>query len=127
MEDEQTRRTVKLSVKALANKIEKDQKDRNSHVKQMKELTKEIKGLMKNDANANDVQSTMGQLINVYESAKASHESLTVLIPQEEQDNQNVWFSHVTKHHTDFMEDVTLWFDKLGMQSLTHEMSNMDV
>ena len=37
MVEEETRRTVKLSVKAQANKIEKDQKDRHSYVKQMKD------------------------------------------------------------------------------------------
>ena len=89
MEDE-SRRTVKLTVKALACKIEKVQKDRSSCVAKMKELTKEVKGLMKNDGNENDVQSAMGKLNNVYENAKGAHDSLIELIPQGEQENQNV-------------------------------------
>ena len=78
MEDE-SRRTVKLTVKALACKIEKVQKDRSSCVAKMKELTKEVKGLMKNDGNENDVQSAMGKLNNVYENAKGAHDSLIEL------------------------------------------------
>ncbi len=50
MEDQtEERRTVKLTVRALANKIETLQKDLHSCVKQIKGVTKEMKALMEND------------------------------------------------------------------------------
>ncbi len=50
MEDQmEEQRTVKLTVRALAHKIETLQKDRHSFVKQIKGVTKEMKALMEND------------------------------------------------------------------------------
>ena len=115
MEEEESRRTVKLTAKALANKVEKLQKDRHSCVKQMKVLTNEMKEQMKNFDNAKDVQCTMGKLMNVYEDAKAAHDSLIALIPKEELENQIVWFSRVTKHNTDFINDVKQWLVDVGV------------
>lgn len=123
VEEPVKRRTVKLTAKALACKIEKVQKDRHSYVKQMKELRATMRELMKVDECdvQKDVKSSMEKLNDLYKNAKAEH-ALIVLIPKEELENQTIWFEHVKKYHNDFMEDVRFWLakDVIPMHEITN-------
>lgn len=107
--DEMERRTVKLTTKALAYKINTLQHERHTAVKKLKGLTREIKELMKRDANAKDVQWNLERLIQLFECAKTAHESVIVLLPEEDQETQNDWFARINKYHTGFVEDVKQW------------------
>ena len=83
------KRTVELIAKALACKMETLQKQCQSNVTKMKELSREIKGLMKNDENAKKVQFKLNELKQLCENANAAHESVIVLLPKKEKVTQN--------------------------------------
>ncbi|KAK0145483.1 hypothetical protein N1851_015620 [Merluccius polli] len=106
------KRTVKLTAKALACKMETLQKQRQSNVTKMKELSREIKGLMKNDENAKKVQFKLNELKQLCENANAAHESVIVLLPKEEKVTQNEWYGRIIKHNTDFTDDVKTWLSE---------------
>ena len=106
-------RTVKLTAKALACKMETLQKQRQSNVTKMKELSHEIKGLMKSDENAKKVQFKLDELKQLHENATATHESVIVLLPKEEKVTQNEWFGRIIKHNTDFNDDVQTWLSEI--------------
>lgn len=114
MNEPEERRTVKLTSKAWACKIETLQKDRQSNVKKIKGITHEIKELMKNDDNAKEVQTKLDKLIQFYENAKAAHESVLILLPKEEKETQIDWFKRVTKHSMNFTQDIEQWLLETG-------------
>lgn len=113
--DEQ-KREIKLSIKALANKIENLQKERKAMVNKTKGLTNIIKDLMQNDDNVPQVRSQLETLVQMVENTKLLHESLVPILPKEEQEKQNEWFSNVLKCNNGFMEDVRQWFSDTGRQ-----------
>jgi hypothetical protein len=106
------KRTVKLTAKALACKMETLQKQRQSNVTKMKELSRETKGLMKNDEKAKKVQFKLKELKQLCENANAAHESVIVLLPKEERITQNEWFRRIIKNNTDFTDDVKTWLSE---------------
>lgn len=121
------RRTVKLTTKALAYKIQTLQHERHTAVNKHKGLTREIKELMKKNENAKDVQWDLERLIQLFESAKAAHGSVVVLLPKEVQETQNEWFAGITKYHTGFVEDVKQWLfenERHSMQT-SHVILNL--
>ena len=112
--DGMEKRTVKLTSKALACKIEQLQKECQSNVQKIKGRTQEIKHLMKNDENAKDVKLKLDKLIHQYENAKTAHESVIMLLSEDDLEIQNNWFQQITKHNNDFMEDVQQWLLETG-------------
>lgn len=48
-------------------------------------------------------------MIRLFESAKAAHGSVVVLLPKEDHETQNEWFARITKYHAGFMDDVKQW------------------
>lgn len=110
-------RVVKLTAKALANKIETLQKQRKSCVKQSQKLADEIKALMQDDVNARDVSCKLNLMLQLCDNAKVNHESVVVLIPETEVNTHNEWFESVSKPIYDFAEDVKLWLGEIEKSS----------
>lgn len=79
------KRTVVLTEKALANKIDSLQKDRKKDKDKIKVQISSLKELMKDDKNASNVKSQMNNLSALLENASSLHQSLMPLIPPEEQ------------------------------------------
>ena len=65
-----------------------------------------LKDHMKNDTSALQVQAQLDFLMQMLEDAISLHESLMSLIPQEEQQKQNAWFTSINKYNQGFIEDV---------------------
>ena len=64
---------------------------------------------MKDDSNVSQVKSQLDELTHLFKNASTCHESLLLLIPPDEKDKQNVWFSSITKFNRGFIEDITMW------------------
>ncbi|KAK0143558.1 hypothetical protein N1851_018298 [Merluccius polli] len=99
------KRESKLTTKALDNKIEKLQKERQAMGHKIKGLIKEIKDLMQKDDNAPQVRPQLENLIKMVGEITLLHKSVIPLLPKEEQDKQEEWFVNVLKYYNGFIED----------------------
>lgn len=108
---------IKLSVKVLENQIEMFQTDRQAKVNKIKATIKTIKELVQNEGDAPSVQSHLVNLSVLLEDARQLHEAVIQLLPQEEQDKQNTWFSSVLKYNSGFMDNVKGWLSDASRQS----------
>ncbi len=77
------KRNVTLTGKAVACKVEKLQKERQSKVSKIKGVITALKEVMKGDNNASQVQSQLDVLMHLHDGAISLHKSLMPLIPQE--------------------------------------------
>lgn len=123
------KRIIKLSVKALENQIQTFQTDRQAKVNKIKAAIKKIKELMQNEDNAPSVQSHLANLSVLLEDASQLHEAVIQLLPQEEQEKQNTWFSSILKHNSGFIDNVRGWLSDASRQSnqSAAQMSTDDV
>lgn len=103
------KRKIILTEKAMMNKIESVQKDRERKVDEIKRLIPSLKELMKDEKNVSLVKSQLGVVMQLFDEATALHESLMPLIPTDEQQKQRLWFSKVNKHTEGCIEDVEAW------------------
>ena len=110
----ETKRQSKPSVKALENKVESLQAERKAKVNKIKCIIKTVKELMQTENNAPCVQSHLDGLSVLLEDAGQLHKTVIQLLPPEEQDKQNAWFSSVRAHSSGFMEDVKKWLSNAG-------------
>ena len=124
LDDGMEKRVVKLTAKALANKIETLQTERKSCVKRHKRLAEEIKGLMESDVNARDVQCKLDLMLQLFENAKVCHDSVIILIPKAEQDIQNEWFDRITKNNNEFKDDVEIWLGEIKKSPRSERMED---
>lgn len=86
---EKDKRTMTLTEKAIACKVEKLQKERQSKVHKLKGTIITLKELMKNDDNALKMQAQLDTMMQMHEDAISLHKSLMPLITMEEQQKQN--------------------------------------
>lgn len=108
-----TKREVKLTGKALMGKIERLQKERNTHVNKIKKLIPATKELMKRNENAQQVNFRLQALLQHYDSALKLHEALLPLLPDDQQAIQNDWFSSIIKYSDTFKGSVTQWLNEI--------------
>ncbi len=109
--NETVKRKTILTEKALGYKIDHLQKDRKARVNKMKSVISALKELMEND-NASQVQTQLDILKHLHEEAIFLHKSLMDIIPEVEQDKQNVWFASINKYNKGFMKDVEKWLSE---------------
>lgn len=108
-EQDQCKRTVQLTAKALANKIEQLQKERKRNVNVIKSSIPTIKELMQRNENISAVRSELESLVQVFDEAIKLHDSVIPLLPSDEQTKQKDWFSSVYKHSDAFIKDTKQW------------------
>ena len=103
-ENECGKRSVKLTAKALELKIISNQKERNSRIKKLHKLTKEVKQLMLSKGNVSEVQTKYEMCLKLCVEIEQFHESLKQKLPEDEMSKQNEWVEtqmHSNKHkHT---------------------------
>lgn len=104
------KRKIILTEKAMMNKIESIQKERKRKVDEIKRLILSLKELMRDEKNVSLVKSQLDVLMQLSVDATALRESLILLIPTDEQQKQNEWFSKVNKHKEGCIKDVEAWF-----------------
>lgn len=106
---------IKLSGKVLAHKIENLQKDRKRHVNKIKELIPVMKDLMKRNESAPQVKTKLQTLTQLYDFAVVSHDSLILLLPEDEKTVQNGRFSSIKSYTSAFKVNVTRWLNECEM------------
>lgn len=111
---EKDKRTIVLTEKALMNKIETIQTERKKHVRKMKDVISSLKELMKDDKNYSQVKLQLDELTHLFKDTIVLHESLLPLIPLDEKNKQNTWFSSITENNQGFIEDVEIWLSELN-------------
>lgn len=111
---DETKRPTKLTVKALAGKIQRLQKERQASVNKIKGVIQSIKDLMQTDENVSVVRSQLGNIIKLSEDIILQHKAVIALLPEEEKEKQQEWFTSISKHTTGFVQDVKRWLSELG-------------
>lgn len=117
------KRGINSLVKALGNKMERLQKERQSKVLKMKSVMKAMKGLMQKDENAPQLKTQLGDFIQMGEETTKLHESIIPLLLMEEQKKQNTWVTNVLKCNNGSNEDVKQWLSKT-MRQLSHTIAH---
>ena len=110
------KRQPKPTAKALANKMEHLQKDRKAKVKKIEAIGKEIHVLMQSSDNVETIQSHLHNVSALYDEASQLHDSVIPLLPPEEQEKQNAWFSKIQKHKVDLIENANKWLSDANGQ-----------
>lgn len=106
------KREIKLTSKAMANKIEKLQQERKNIVHKIKRLIPEMKTLMRTKENVTTVQLHTDNLYQLYENATTLHNMLLPLLPEDEQIKQDEWFSNIMRYSDTFRENVNKWMSE---------------
>lgn len=75
-------------------------------MEKIKALIPALKGLMKRNENAKQLESHLKTLTQLFDSAMQLHETLIPLLPEEEQIVQDEWFSSIKKYSSTFKDDV---------------------
>ena len=100
------KRQSKPTAKALAYKMDHLQRERKAKVNKIEAISKEIHVLMQSSDNAETIQSHLYNVSALYDEASQLHDSVIPLLPPEEQEKQNKWFSKVQKHKVDLIENL---------------------
>ena len=114
---EMGKRKVILTEKALAGKIDTTQKERKKKVDKIKGVVSVLKELMRDDGNVSKVESQLDVLMQLSHEAQALQMSLMPLIPPDEQEKQNEWFTNIRTRTNGFIEDVKVWLTGISTLS----------
>lgn len=108
-ENELGKRPVKLTVKALEEKIISHQKERNLRIKKLYKLRKEVEQWMLSKPNVSEVQMTYDTFLKLSVETTELHESLKPLLPSEEMSKQNKWFEIEMNSNTEMIKRIEGW------------------
>lgn len=111
------KRPVKLTVKALEEKILSHQKERNLRIKKLYKLRKEVEQLMLSKENVSDVQIIYDTFLKLSVETTELHESLKPLLPKEEMSKQNQWFEFEMNSNTEIIKRIKEWLLDIKEQS----------
>ena len=102
------------------------QKERKSMVHKIKGLIKTLKDLMQNDENVSRVIRELESLSQLVGETTSIHQSVILLLPEEERENQNEWFAHILKSHKSFTEDVNQWIAEIDKSIINRPTSDLN-
>lgn len=103
------KRSVKLTQKALWDKIESLQRDRKAKLNNLSKLKVTIVNLMGGKEYVNEVKCTFDKYQGLCDEAKQMHETLLGLLPSDEATKHDVWFKAKMLNVTDFIVKVKQW------------------
>ena len=92
---EREKREIKLTAKAMENKIERLQHEHKSAVNKIKELIPQIKAHMKSKENVTEIPSQLNNLNALCKKATDLHNEVLQLLPDDEHKKQKEWFSSI--------------------------------
>lgn len=104
----QSKRVVKLSAKALADRLDRLQSGRKSKLNKASNLRKTIQGLMQN-GNSSEVQNALDGFIELCDDIKCVHDSIMSLLPQEEKERHETWFKAKIMFNDEFIANTQEW------------------
>ena len=102
------KRVVKLTVKALAAKLESLQNERKSKLNKASVIRKTIKDLMMNN-DKTEVQNALDELTRVCKEAKFWHDSVLALLHGEEKVKHETWFKAMMLNNDDSIVNAKKW------------------
>lgn len=124
VEESGKKREIKLTQKALLNKIERLQQDRKRVVNEIKGLIPKTKELMKHKESVLQVKQCLTTLNKLCGNAVREHEELLPLIPEEEITRQDEWFTSIMKYSSEFKTQTEQWISEIeGTQSASQNQN----
>lgn len=102
------KRVVKLSFKALADKLDKLQAVRRAKLNKANNIRKSLQGFIQKGDKL-QVQSALEELVEVCDNAKSMHESLLGLLPPDEKDEHETWFKAKMMFNDECIADANQW------------------
>ncbi len=107
-EAQSSKRVVKLSVKALAARLERLQNGRKAKLNKAGNVKKTIQGLMQSGKHA-DVQNALDGYIELRDEARWMHDSIMILLPESEKEKHETWFKAKIMFIDEFIENTQRW------------------
>lgn len=105
-----TKRPIKLTQKALLEKVETLQKTRKSKLNKASALKTTIQGLMQDREYEIGVHCAFNKYKTLCKDAKETHESLLKYLPPDEKEKHEIWFKAKLLSVDEFIECMNKWF-----------------
>lgn len=121
MDNEPGKRPSKLTFKAMEAKILSIQKERNSGIRQLLKMAKEIEQMMISNESVSDVQIKHEVMWKMYGETVKLQESLKLLVPEDEMSNQNGWFKNQMHKVNGVISKMEKWMLASKEQDKTDE------
>ncbi len=106
---DKTKQVIKLTPKALCEKIEKLQAIRKAKLNKASNLKKVVEELMSEKDCKSEVKCAFSKFVVVWDEVKSLHDSLMGLLPGDELERQQTWFKAKMLINNDFINDLQKW------------------
>lgn len=106
------KRTVKLTAKALLDKIDNLQRGRKSKLNKLAKLNVSIGDLMNDKNNVNEVKSAFEKYLGLCDETKQTHVTFLGLIPDEEATKHEIWYQAKMLNVNAFIAEVGKWLSE---------------
>lgn len=103
-----SQRVVKLSVKGLADKLDRLQNARKVKLNKASALRKSIQESMQN-IKMSEVKHSLHGFTELCDEIRCLHDSLMILLPQEEKERHETWFKAKMMFNDEFTDEVEMW------------------
>lgn len=101
-----------MTAKALENKVEWLQRERKHDVNKIKALIPQIKTQMKSKGNAHEIPPLLDNVVALRKNATKLHNELIPLLPDDEVEKQNEWFTSIMAYSDSFKEQADVWINE---------------
>ncbi len=105
------KRTIKLTEKALLEKIDHLQRERSGKFKKAVGLKETIVGLMSDKSYVNEVKGKFSKYKVLCDEAKENHDILLGLLPKSEAEKHEMWYKVKMQSVNEFVSKVNNWLD----------------
>ncbi|XP_030596228.1 uncharacterized protein LOC115787620 [Archocentrus centrarchus] len=102
------KRVVKLSAKAVADRLDRLQAGRKAKLNKASNLRKTVQGLMQSGMFL-EVQRSLDGLIDLCDETRCMHDSMMILLPHEEKEKHETWFKAKMMFNDEFIENAKEW------------------
>lgn len=107
VETQTQKRVVKLTAKALSDKSDRLQTGRTAKFNKENNIRKSLQGFIQKGVKIH-VYQALEELIEVCDDAKCMHESLLGLLPHDERDKHEMWFTAKTMLNDECIPDAKM-------------------
>ncbi|KAI7814202.1 hypothetical protein IRJ41_010024 [Triplophysa rosa] len=128
-EPESRKRPIKLTAKALAERLDSLQGLRKTKLNKAHKIIETIKTLMHNDREyVSEVQKVFENFNELCLQAREAHDSLLKLLPDEECEKHDIWFKAKLIAINEFREYVNVWLsESVSCQIITDNAYDVNV
>ncbi len=111
------KRVVKLTAKALAEKLEKLQDERKTKLNKASKVRKRLSELIQDGKNA-EVQCYLDYLVKLCDETTCVHDSLMGLLDEVEKEKHDIWFKAKMISNNECISYVKRWVTGVEHQTL---------